>query len=147
MQRIIVMAITIILSSPLSAETLTAVCKEPVGRLLGQLGEQGKNKIVDEIDGMKGGMATIIWNTNDDLVQIISQGAGGGAPLQEKGFRVIASGEQLSFIVVYPQAVWLYSLFPTPKLLLITQHTNGLLLDSGGAINKSMKASCDISIK
>lgn len=60
---------------------------------------------------------------------------------------VFESDEQVSFLVVYPFAVWLYSLYQKPKLLLMTAHTNCAWIDVGGAFIKSVKASCVISEK
>lgn len=136
------------LSSPASgAETITAVCREPVGRTIGVGGVLlDKSRPVDESDGMKGGMFTIVWKTGEDRAQIVSQGSG-GTPLPETGIRILENKEQVSFLVVYPSAVWLYSLFSGPKVLLITSHNNGYANDVGGALNKSFKAPCEISKK
>jgi hypothetical protein len=149
MQRMLVTAFVFIFSAPVAAETLTAVCKDPIGRISGQHGGPlGNNQIVDEDDRMKGTTVTIIWHTAAPNAQILVAQTDGAAatPLPEKGVKVHASEEQVSFIVDYPAAVWLYSLFPAPRLLLMTSHVNGVAFDSGGAINKSMKARCEISI-
>lgn len=146
----LVIVFVFIFSAPVATETLTAVCKDPVGRISGQHGAPlGNNQVVDENDSMKGTVVTIMWHTAAPNAQILVAQAYSAAatPLQEKGVKVHASEEQVSFIVDYPAAVWLYSLFPAPRLLLMTSHVNGATIDSGGAINKSMKATCDISIK
>lgn len=128
------------------AHALTAVCKDPAGRVIGQAGtvlERGEP--IDEPDGMKGGTFTIIWNRGENEAKVVSQGTGGGEPLTDQGIRVFEADEQVSFLVRYPSAVWLYSLFKRPKLLLITAHNNGASIDTGGAVNKAYKAKCDIS--
>ena len=128
------------------AHAVTAVCKNPTGRVLGQAGtilERGEP--IDEPDGMKGGTFTIMWNRGDNEAKLISQGVGGDEPLTDQAMRVFESDEQVSFLVRYPSAVWLYSLFTKPKLLLITAHNNGASIDTGGALNKAYKAKCDIS--
>lgn len=129
-----------------AAHALTAVCKEPTGRIFGVHGTiLGKGKALDEPDGMKGGMFTIVWNRGQKQVQITSQGSGGGEPMTDTGIRVFESDEQVSFLVVYSSAVWLYSIYTKPKLLLMTAHNNGASIDVGGAVVKSFKASCEIS--
>lgn len=129
-----------------AAHAVTAVCKEPTGRIFGVHGTVlGKGKVLDEPDGMKGGMFTIVWNRGQKQAQITSQGSGGGEPMTDTGIRVFASDEQISFLVVYPSSVWLYSLYRKPKLLLMTAHNNGASIDAGGAVVKSFKASCEIS--
>ncbi len=57
-----------------AAHALTAVCKEPTGRILGVHGTVlGKGKPLDEPDGMKGGMFTIVWERGQKQAQIISK--------------------------------------------------------------------------
>lgn len=128
-------------------ETLTAVCKDPKGRAIGVEGRSGGNKPVDEPDGMRGGQLTLVWEVGKNEAQVVTQGASGGSPLQEKAIRIHSSEESATFIVTYHAAVWLYSIFQKPRRLLITQHTNGYFLDSDGAIAKSMEARCEISLK
>ena len=127
------------------SHALTAVCKDPIGRAYGNHGILGQGKVLDEPDDMKGGLFTIIWNEGQNQAQMISQGSGGGSPMTETGFLVFASKEQISFLVTYPSAVWLYSLYSKPKMLLMTTHNNGMSIDTGGAVVKSLKASCEIS--
>ena len=129
-----------------TVHALTAVCKEPTGRIFGVHGTVlGKGKPLDEPDGMKGSMFTIVWSHGQKQAQIISQGSGGGKPMTDSGIRVFETDEQVSFLVVYQSAVWLYSLYSKPKLLLMTAHNNGVSIDVGGAVVKSYKASCEIS--
>jgi hypothetical protein len=129
-----------------TAHAVTAVCKEPTGRIFGVDGTVlGKGKALDEPDGMKGGRFTIVWNRSQKQAQITSQGSGGGEPMTDTGIRVFESDEQVSFLVVYPSSVWLYSLYRKPKLLLMTTHNNGVAIDVGGAVVKSFKAACEIS--
>src|SRR3989344_2810349 len=129
-----------------AAHAVTAVCKEPTGRIFGIHGTAlGKGKALDEPDGMKGVMFTIVWNRGQKQAQITSHGSGGSEPMTDTGIRVFESDEQVSFLVVYPSAVWLYSLYRRPKLLLMTVHNNGVSIDVGGAVVKSFKASFEIS--
>ncbi len=128
-------------------DTLTAVCKDPKGRAVGVEGPSGGDKPVDVPEGMRGGQITVVWQVGGNEAQIVAQGAGGGAPQPERALRVHSSDESVTFIVTYPAAVWLYSVFWKPRRLLITQHTNGFFLGSGGAIAKSMEARCEMSFK
>lgn len=129
-----------------SSHALTAVCKEPIGRILGLHGKHlGEGRLLDEPDGMKGGIFTVIWNRGSNQAQVISQGSGGGEPLTETGIKVFESNEQVSFLVLYSSAVWLYSLFPDPKILLITSHNNGASIDVGGTVIKAFRAGCEVS--
>lgn len=128
---------------PASALALTAVCKEPRGHVLGVHGVLGKGKPLDSPDGMTGRVFTIVWSRGQEKAQITSQG-GGARPLTETGIRAFESDEQVSFLVPYSSAVWLYSLYPIPKILLMTTHNNGMAVDTGGAIVKSFVATCEI---
>lgn len=140
-------AAIVVFASSAWGETLTAICKDPKGRAVGVEGPGAGKKPVDQPDGMRGGQVTLIWQVGRDKAQIVAQGTGGGPPQSETGSRVHVSDESATFIVTYRAAVWLYSVFWKANRLLITQHTNGFFLGSGGAIAKSMEAECDISVK
>jgi len=127
------------LSSVAGAETLTAVCKEPKGRVIGIEGTGGGNKTVDEPEGMRGGQFTLIWEIGKDEAQVVMQGAGGGPPQYERAVHVHSSGEFDTFLVTYRSAVWVYSIFPKTSRVLMTQHTNGFFLDTGGALASRWK--------
>ena len=128
-----------------SVSALTAVCKEPTGRILGMEGTAlGNGQPLDEPDGMKGGLFSIVWN-GQDRAQIISQGSGGGEPLPDTGVKVFEGDGQVSFLVMYSSALWFYSLFPDSEVLLITAHNNGLSIDAGGAVIKAYMAKCEVS--
>jgi len=135
------------LCSLAGAETLTAVCNEPKGRVIGIEGPIGGNKPVDEPEGMPGGQITLIWEMMKDEAQVGTQGAGGGPPLYERAVRVFSSDEMHTFLVTHRFVVWVYSIFPKTSRLLMTQHTNGFSIDRGGAIAKSMEARCEMSVK
>ena len=130
-----------------SAETLTAICKEPKGRVIGIEGTKGSNKTVDETEGMRGGQITFTWEVRKDEAQVVVQESGGVPPRYERAVRVYTSDEMHTFLVTYRFAVWVYTIFPKTSLLLMTQHTNELSLDRGGAIAKSMEARCEMRVK
>lgn len=131
-----------------SCEAATAVCREPTGRILGIAGTMlGRGAEVDEKDGMTGGLFTVIWDAASDEARVISQGSGGGPPNTEYAAKIFQTDEQISFVVLYESAVWLYSIYPKLHRLLITSHNNGAAIDSGGALLKALQASCEISIE
>jgi len=135
------------LSSVASGKTLTAVCKEPKGRVIGIEGKSRGNKSVDEQEGMRRGQFTLIWETGKDEAQGVIQGADGGPPLNEKAIHIHSSADFDTFLVTYQYVVWLYSIFPKANRLLMTTHTNGYFLDTDGALAKSMEARCEIGLK
>ncbi|SUS07401.1 exported hypothetical protein [uncultured Defluviicoccus sp.] len=129
------------------ALALTAVCREPQGRVLGVHGLMGEGKEVDEVDGMTGGLFTLIWDGSSRRATLITQGAGGGAPNTEDALVVHNTKGKLSVLVLYEGAVWLYSLYPEVGRLLITAHQEGLGIDAGGALAKVFQAQCEVSSK
>ena len=144
--RIAILLFALSFTQSVVAQSVTAVCKEPTGRVLGVNGTVlGDGRELDEPDSITGGLFTILWPRSEDRGQIISQGSGGGEPSADIGKVIFKSDEQVTFLVTYPSAVWLYSLYPKRGLLLISSHNNGLAIDEGGAIIKSYKASCKMS--
>jgi hypothetical protein len=133
-------------SSAANAESITAICKGPYVRLIGQDGAQ-KAQEVNIPDGMPEGVITINWDISSQEASIIFQAREGEKPFSDKGLLILATEEQFSFLVLYPQAVWMYSLYPNPELLLISSHNNGMGLSGMGALNKSLKAKCEISLQ
>jgi hypothetical protein len=129
------------------AETLTAICKEPKGRVIGIEGMRGGNKAVDEPESMPGGKITLIWEMKKDEAQVVMQGAGGGPPQYERAVRAYSSDEIHTFLVTHRFEVWTYSIFPKTSRMLMTEHTDGVSPDRGGAIAKSMEARCEMNVK
>jgi len=145
---VILISLVLFLSTALaSADTLTAVCKNAKGRMIGKEGPAQGNKPVDGEDGMRGGQLTVLWNTDRQDAQVVTQGSGGGDPLAEKATTVHLTAESVSFLVTYAQALWVYTLFIPAKTVLITQHVSGLFMNTGGAIAKSMYAGCAINFQ
>ena len=140
----ILLIVLIIIASTAGADVLTAVCEDPAGRILGRFGDLGQHQEVDETDGISGGLITISWNPEENTAQILTKGAG-GQPSTVSAFPALVTEEQASFIVLYPEAIWIYSLYPQIGKLLMAQHTNGSSLGSGGAIGKLMQAQCTVS--
>ena len=129
------------------ADTLTAVCEGPKGHAVGTEGSLYNNKPVDQPDGMRNAKVTIVWDVGQREAQLLVGGPGREFNEPETLLHMQTSKESVSFLITYPAAVWLYSLYPQPKRLLITQHTNGYASDRGGAIAKAMVAACDMTRK
>ena len=89
------------LCSLAGAETLTAVCKEPKGRVIGIEGIRGGNKMVDEPESISGGQITLIWEIKKNEAQVVMQGAAGGPPQYERAVRVYSSDEMHTFLVTH----------------------------------------------
>jgi hypothetical protein len=134
--------LTLVLASPGNA--LTAVCKNPTGRIFGVHGITFEGKAFDEADGISGATFTVLWKPSEKEAQIVSQNAGGGTPSTARALLVYETEEQITFLVLYESAVWFYSIYPGPKALIMTSHNNGMAIDSGGAVVKSYLARCDI---
>src|SRR5689334_9404774 len=121
-------------SAPASA--LTAVCKNPVGRIFGVHGTHLGGKPFDEPDAISNATFTFLWTDGDPKATIVTQSSGGSVPSKEEALLVFDSKEQLTFLVLYESAVWFYSIYPQRKMLIMTSHNNGMSIDSGGAVVK-----------
>jgi hypothetical protein len=128
---------------PSAGLALTAACKEPAGYTLGIVQGLGVRRVIDGTDAMTGGTFTLVWTRGARNATLISQGAGGGPPFTDEGVRILETEKQVSFLVTYPNAAWLFSLFPEQGLLLIGSQSPGPLGD--GAVMKAFKAKCEIS--
>jgi hypothetical protein len=148
MHKALTLVASLAVSSAVFGATTTAVCRDPVGTLFGQQGRPDSNRPVDEADDMKGGSVTIIMDPKTMEAQIVTQGPGGEKPVTKVAVPVVVTDKQISFLVTYPNAVSLYSLFGQPSVLLMSEHMDGLTADSGGnATGKSMMAKCEISVE
>jgi hypothetical protein len=141
-RAIIFVAVCFIACTP--AHALTAVCKNPVGRISGVHGKAAGGKSFDEPDAISNATFTFLWNRGESEATIVSQSSGGSASTKETALLIFDSDEQLTFLVVYESAVWIYSVYPLRKMVLMTSHNNGVSVDSGGAVVKSYQATCDI---
>ena len=128
----------------LPASGITAVCKNPTGRILGIHGKAFGGKEFDEPDGITQATFTLIWKQGAKEAQLVSQSSGGGTPETTKPLLIFDTDEQLTFVVLYESAVWFYSLYLGPRALIMTSHNNGASIDSGGAVVKSYVAKCEI---
>jgi hypothetical protein len=141
--RIVSLAIvSLVLSAP--AYSLTAVCNNATGRIFGIHGKALGGKAFDEPDAISKATFTLLWKKGEREATIVTQSSGGGAPTSERALMVFDTNEQFTFVVLYESAVWFYSIYPGPKVLMMTSHNNGASIDSGGAVVKSYQARCEI---
>lgn len=148
MLKTILLVTTLAASSVAFGQITTAVCTDPVGTLFGQQGEQGNSQPVDAVQDMKGASITILIDPLAMGAQITTQVPDGGRPLTEMAIPVMMTDEQLSFLTAYQDSVWLYSLFRKAGMLLVSEHVAHLPAGSvRGAIGRSLKAKCEISVK
>lgn len=147
MRRFLVAGLITLFAATVGAETLTASCKEPKGRMLGVLGELGQHKTVDKPDWMAGGVVTISWKVGSSTAKVVTDTGEGKSLHSSDGVLAFESAEQVSFVVVYPGAVYLYSVFPKARKLLMSSHQLFLGFDPGSAVSKSFVAPCDISMQ
>jgi hypothetical protein len=137
-------ALTCLALFSLQANAITAVCKNPTGRMFGIHGKAFGGKQFDEADAISQATFTLIWKPGTKEAQLVSQSSGGGTPATTKPLLIFDSDEQLTFLVLYESAVWFYSLYVGPRALIMTSHNNGASIDSGGAVVKSYIAACEI---
>jgi hypothetical protein len=135
------------LSHTASAATLTAVCKDPVGRAIGFRGALGDFQPIDSPDGYSGALITLVLIKGANQAQITFGTATnqGARPLPAP--IVGRTTEQISFVVNYPGAVFLYSLFLNSSTLLISDHGPSLGFESSSAVNKAFQARCSIEVR
>lgn len=130
-------------SSPALAKTMTAVCGPFKGYTVGISGSSEKHKPLSYEDSMDGEF-TLVWEIDSQSALIIGPGA---KPTREEGVAVISSNDQLSFVVTYPISVFMYSVFPDRKTMLITKHTHSRGFEFDAARGFIMRGDCKISVK
>jgi hypothetical protein len=91
------------------------------------------------------GRFTFVWEVGSKKAMIIGNGKN---PTREEGVVVLDMTEQVSAVVIYPVSVFLYSIFPERKTMLITKHTHqrgGLEFDAARGF--IMHGNCVINLK
>jgi hypothetical protein len=126
------------------ASAITAVCQNAKGRIFGVHGVTLGRKSFDEPDAISKATFTVLWTAGDKSARIVTQSTGGKNPVAEDAIVVNVTEEQITFLVLYDSAVWLYSFYPKPKVLILTSHNNGVSVDAGGAVVKSYLAQCEV---
>jgi hypothetical protein len=145
--RLFLCVISVFLWSGLSlADTLTAICGPLQGYTLGIAGANEGHKQFSERDGMSG-QTTVVWEIGASAAQIVSRGQAGGTPLLESGVVTLSTKDQISFVVVYPVSVFLYSIFPERRRLLLTKHTHTRGAEFDAARMLAFHGACSINIK
>ena len=140
--RHLIFSVLVLAAVSVEAKNLTTVCQDPVGHAFGFFG--GKEQF--EKDGMRGGQVVLSYSGGQSGTVVV-QGAGGGTPMEEEALLINATATQFSFYVAYPQAIWVYTIFPVASKMLLTQHSNGPPFVTEGAWGKLLIADCDISFK
>lgn len=126
------------------SHALTAMCANATGHIFGTHGTALKGKTFDDQDAISKATFALLWQKGEREALIVTQSSGGGTPTTEHALLVFDSGEQSTFLVLYESAVWFYSIYPGPKVLMMTSHTNGVSIDSGGAVIKAYQARCEL---
>jgi hypothetical protein len=131
------------LPSIASSETLTAVCGPFKGNTVGVSGSAENYKPLSYKDSMDGRF-TFTWEVGSMKALIIGPG---GSPTREEGVVALGAAEQVSALVIYPASVFLYSIFPERKTMLITKHTHSRGIELDAARGFIMQGNCVINLK
>lgn len=120
------------------AKTLTAVCKAPKGAVIA-----GRGGPLIEPDSFGSGMFTYSWRLGDTHAKIITQSGDktGSLPGSEDA-TAVGNQNSVTFLVLYPEAVWMHTLFFGAKEVLISRHVYGDVTRGGTFV-----ASCAMSVR
>ena len=99
----------------------------------------GVGTSIDEPDSISDGFYNI---TVDENTAIIVFRDATGSTNTEQGYALRVSDEQTAIIVKYPEAIWMYSLYPKIGKMIMTSHSNGPFFASGWALSKNLIADC-----
>lgn len=126
------------------AQTVTAICRDPVGWGVGY--ETGKP--VADKDGFADAAFTYSWQTDRDVATIISQSSrgAGGTPLTETAAVIRLEGA-VSFVVVYQRTLWVHTLFIDPQVVIMSRHVDGRGPVTGSAAGSLFHARCAVSTR
>lgn len=136
--------ILLVLPATAFSETVTAVCGPFKGNTVGVSGSTENHKLLSYADSMDGRF-TFIWEAGSKKAMIIGPGQN---PTREEAVVALDVPEQVSAVVTYPVSIFLYSIFPERKTMLITKHTHlrgGLELDAARGF--IMQGACVINRK
>ena len=143
--KVLLFTILSIFTSSVSANTLTAVCKNPRGYTIGDTGSipNIKDSVFKDGKDKLNVQYSISIGLNDNNAHITTKSV--QKVETEKGLIFNRTDNQIDFIVVYPHATWLYSIFPKERTLLISKHTNGYTITQGGAIASVFYSKCQLN--
>lgn len=139
----IILLVFLATTSSAFAKTMTAVCGPFTGNTVGISGRSENHKPLSFEDSMDGEF-TVVWEIGSKNALIIGPGA---KPTREEGIVVVESKEQLSLVVSYPVSVFLYSIFPERKTMLITKHSHTRGFEFDAARGFVMRGNCKLSTK
>lgn len=130
-----------LLSGPaLAAPTVTAICRDPAGYSVGY--ESGRPEW--EKDGIRGATWSYTWNTASQEARLVLQSVG-GQPVSEKALAVASESGFVTFVVRYPRALWVHTLYLRAGAVIVSQHSDGRGSTIDSASGKLMTLSCRIS--
>ena len=131
------------LTSTAFTATLTAVCGPLKGNTVGISGSLENHKSLSYSDKMDG-QFTFKWDVGSKEAIITGSGQN---PIQENGIVALSVPEQVSAVVIYPGSVFLYSIFPERKIMLIAKHTYIRGSEFDAARGFIMQGDCVINVK
>ncbi len=125
-------------SPAIAWDDVFAKCGPFKGYTIGVGGSEEKHKALDFSDEMSGEYQ-LLYKGGDREARIIGPGR---SPTIEEGIVIKRSDEQLSMVVVYPVSVFLYTLFPERRKLIITKHTHSRGVEFDAARGFMMVGNC-----
>jgi hypothetical protein len=146
-----ILSIGLTVSASAAAQTLTVACTDISGYRFDSSANEavirsGKVSRAGnfDTDRMSSAQYTISWQagTQTATVTITGNKADSGSPFTETVMAIPVSDEQISFLSLYKEAVWMYSYFPATKRLLLTQHSDGVGSARQGTVGKLLVGTC-----
>ena len=131
------------LRCPVPARLGSLSCGPFKGYTVGISNSSENHKPLNYEDTIKGNF-TLVWEDDSKSALIIGSGED---PTREEGVVVMNTPHQLSFIVTYPISVFMYSIFPDRKTMLIAKHTHSRGFEFDAARGFILRGDCKISIK
>lgn len=122
---------------------MAAVCGPFTGYTVGITGSSENHKPLDYDDAIKGNF-TLVWDIDSKSASVIGPGEN---PTREEVFVVMKTKDQISFISMFPIAIFIYSIFPERHTMLITKHTHSRGFEFDAARGFIMRGDCTISFK
>lgn len=147
MRRSLMALAVAVLPLPASAVTVTAVCKEPTGYRYRYPAGAPLPKGFE--DGFKESVWSFSWNSDQGVwghvIAQDSKAAGGGVHTEPA--LVMPSNEHryVSFVVSYPQSMWVYTIFPDENILMASRHRADVYGD--GTDGALFHAKCNVTVR
>ena len=127
--------------------TLSAICKQPEGHLISYQSKDGNPERLK--DGFKNAAWSFQWSTATPGVGRVvtqdSESAGSGTRGADASVRFSDGLESISFFVFYESGLWVYTLFPSSRVMVASRHMISAMHQGGsGAV---FSAKCDMGIQ